>query len=858
MSRRRRLVPEVIQTSGMDCGPACLVSLLRGFGVSASYGRLREACQTDVDGTSIDTIEEIAIALGLEAEQAIVPVDHLMPEGHPIVPAIAVTLTAGGVPHFVVLWNRILGRVQLMDPTRGRRWVRPRDFEPELFVHEMNLPAEMWRSMAAEDDFRGPLTSRIRALGLDDAAARVERALAEPGWRPIAALDAAVRMTADLLAGGGVRAGAEAAQLLDVLLGQPSLIPLEYCHARAIPGQEEELRIRGVVLMRVRGAHASQPSSRVLDAALREPPARPWQALLSAALADGVFRPSALALAAVLAALGVVLEVSLFRAIFEAGSELVTLPQRVGALGALVTVLVAMLLLELPARTEALRLGRRTELRLRTALFAKLPRLGLHYLRSRPVSDMAERGHMLHRLRELPPLAVRILRAAVEIVVTTLALIWLSPASMPLAILLGLSALLPPLLAYRAVAERELRMRTHAGALARFYLDALIGTLPAKASGAETTLETEHEGLLVEWLRSARAEHRLASVVAWAQAALGFGLAIALVLGRATDGVAPASLLLLLYWAMAIPTTGQLLTAALREIPSHQSSTLRLLEPLGAIDDEAEAAAEPGPSGGAAVEMSAVSVVAGGHPILRDLSLQIAPGEHLAVVGLSGGGKSTLLGLLLGWSRPAAGEILVDGAPFDAPRIAALRRSTAWIDPAVTLFNTSLASNLSYGVEGADVAAIAAEAGLEATISRLPEGLSSLLGEAGGLVSGGEGQRVRYGRGLAKEAPRLVVLDEPFRGLDRQARRRALESVRRRWASATLLCATHDLAETAGFPRVLVVEQGQIVEDGSPAELAARPGSRYGALLQSEARAHAAWSRWTRLLLREGRAEEER
>ena len=114
-SRRRLIVPEVIQTSAMDCGPAALKCLLEGFGVSVSYGRLREACQTDVDGTSIDTIEEVAVQLGLEAEQIMLPVDHLLlPEAHAL-PAIVVVQLPNGLTHFVVAWRRHGRFVQVMD-----------------------------------------------------------------------------------------------------------------------------------------------------------------------------------------------------------------------------------------------------------------------------------------------------------------------------------------------------------------------------------------------------------------------------------------------------------------------------------------------------------------------------------------------------------------------------------------------------------------------------------------------------------------------------------------------------------------------------------------------------------------------
>src|SRR5262245_17652270 len=96
---RRLLAPEVVQTSAMDCGPACLKTLLEGFGIAASYGRLREACFTGVDGTSIDQVEAAAIQLGLEAEQILVPVDHLLLEEAPL-PALIVIRLPGGFTHF--------------------------------------------------------------------------------------------------------------------------------------------------------------------------------------------------------------------------------------------------------------------------------------------------------------------------------------------------------------------------------------------------------------------------------------------------------------------------------------------------------------------------------------------------------------------------------------------------------------------------------------------------------------------------------------------------------------------------------------------------------------------------------------
>jgi ABC-type transport system involved in cytochrome bd biosynthesis fused ATPase/permease subunit len=150
-------------------------------------------------------------------------------------------------------------------------------------------------------------------------------------------------------------------------------------------------------------------------------------------------------------------------------------------------------------------------------------------------------------------------------------------------------------------------------------------------------------------------------------------------------------------------------------------------------------------------------------------------------------------------------------------------------------------------------------ADLYGVMERLPDGLKTSLGEGGGLVSGGEGQRVRLGRAFLRPGTRLAVLDEPFRGLDREARRKLLRESRQQWKDITLLCITHDVSETLIFPRVLVIEDGQILEDGEPAQLAEQPGSRYRSLLQAEEEVRKGlWqgADWRRMTIADGRLEE--
>jgi len=224
-------------------------------------------------------------------------------------------------------------------------------------------------------------------------------------------------------------------------------------------------------------------------------------------------------------------------------------------------------------------------------------------------------------------------------------------------------------------------------------------------------------------------------------------------------------------------------------------------------------------------------------------------------VGASGAGKSSLAGLLLGWHRPASGRVLVDGIELDDSRLGQLRPHTAWVDPAVQLWNRPLLENLLYGNGCASVDDAIEAAELPPVIERLPNGLGTPLGEGGGLVSGGEGQRVRFARALLRPGVKLAILDEPFRGLDFEQRHQLLGRAREAWGNATLLAISHDIREAMTFQRVLVLEDGRIVEDGDPRELSSNPESRFHTMLKAEcAIQDEFWNgaEWRRLSLKNG------
>lgn len=818
-SLRKFFAPEVVQTSNMDCGPAALKCLLNGFGIAADYGRLREACQTDVDGTSIDTIEEAARQLGLDAEQVMVPVDHAFDSAAKLLPAIAIVRVQGAT-HFVVVWRRLGPFVQIMDPAVGRRWTTVRRLTDDLYRHPQAVPAAGWRDWAGSDEFTQVLQRRMRRAGIRVTA---DDALRDLSWKSIAGVDAATRACAAL----------RLPKLFPQLVAQPELIPAGYWSVQPLP--EEQLLFRGAVMVRVKGrtAAAAPAQSAELQAALDQPPARPGLELVKLLWQDGVFAPLALLLTFLLAAAGVLVEAGLFRGLFDLGRELGLGGQRMGAIAAVVGLLLLMLCLEWPAAATGLRLGRRLETRLRRAFLERIPLLGDRYFSSRLNSDMAERSHAIHRIRNLPDLGGQFLRSSLEMLLTVAAIAWLDPSGAWLAAAAAATSLALPLLLQPVIVERDLRVRNHAGGLSRFYLDALLGLVPIRAHGAEMAVRREHGRLLGEW---AAASYRLQRSVVWTEAVtllVSYTLAIGLIWSYLDRHAESGAVLLLVYWVLALPVQAQEIALAAWQYPSYRNTTLRLLEPLAAevaVPPVTSLVAATGP--GVALALRQVSVRAGGHTILDAVDVEIAAGSQVAIVGPSGAGKSSLAGLFLGWHRAAEGEVLVDGRPIDLER---LRRRTAWVDPSVQLWNRSLLDNLLYGNDDGPrpMADVIAQADLGGVLESLPDGLESRLGESGALVSGGEGQRVRLGRAWLRGDAQLVILDEPFRGLGGEQRKRLLERAREHWSEATILCITHDVRQTLGFDRVLVIEGGRLVEDGEPSKLALEE-SRYAALLESE------------------------
>jgi ATP-binding cassette subfamily B protein len=755
-----------------------------------------------------------------------------------------------------------------MDPAIGRRWIRRERLASDLYVHTMPVPADAASEWLSSDDFQRPLRRRLRAIGCENEAARMD---------DLAALDAATRYTASLADTGALSPGAECAATLAIAYdlarneGEKAIPSAFWTITPASPSEDGERRVqmRGAVLVTVAGLRDRANDEGVLSPelvrALEEPPPKPLREILRYVGGDGASGAAlraAIVVAAIGAAIGGVLEAVLLRGVFDIGHELGVVQERLGAMGALVLFLLLLLGIEAPAGWSFARLGRRLETRVRVAFLQKIPRMGDRYFASRPVSDMAERCHAGTRVRAVPDLAAQALRIVMELVVTVVGLAWLDPTGAPWAALAAVAAVAAPLAFLPSLSERDLKIRTHEGALARFYLDALLGMSPIRTHGAERSVAREHESLLVEWARAARSAVRTWVAADLIQSIVGTAVAVLLLSRHLRGSGDPASVILLVYWSLALPALGQELGALLRQLPGHRNTMLRVLEPLGAMEEHEHEHTPPAPRNApVAITFESASVVAAGHTLLEDVQVAIERGEHVAIVGASGAGKSSLLALLLGWHRPSAGRVLVDGIPLDATTLSALRESTAWVDPAVHVWNRSLVENLLYGGPADAPSRLGAAidaAELANVLEKLPDGMQTALGESGGLVSGGEGQRVRLARAMLRQDARLVLLDEPFRGLDRERRHALLERARVWWKGATLLCITHDVGETTSFGRVLVVEDGRVVEDGAPSDLLEHD-TRYRAMITAEREVmRDVWEKasWRRVDIERGRIVE--
>jgi predicted double-glycine peptidase len=605
MRRRQRsvLVPEVVQVGALDCGPAALAAVLRGFGAAGELERLREACGTGRDGTSIDVLEAVAAAAGLAAEQVLVAAEDPLCAAAGCVPSILVVERPGGVAHFVVLWRLHGGWVQVLDPAVGRRWMRAAALEQEVYRHRARVSAAAWRAWATSEPATAALAVRLGRLGVAAGERRrwIAAAAAAGGWRPLAALAAAARCTRRLVAAGAVGRGGAASRLVRVLAeaagAGEEVLPRECWSVWPAGstaggagggdggggggdgdgGEAEEVICEGAVLVRFGGWLAGAGGG-VAHEGERAPAGRRWRRVAGGEWGrrgrgecgdrgdrgdcgdgGGAVRGAWWTLAAGCAGAAVVRWVEAAGAVGVLALAESAPGRRMvqGALAAWWVVVAVGLGFEMAATAAAQGLGRRREAAVRGRVLAAVPGWPARFVGTRLLGDLAERMHRAAELRRGPELAGAALGAILDGLLAVWGLIALCP-HLGMAIgCVGVGAVAVPLLGLARGAEPSRRVRACGGALAGFYVDVLRGGEAVRAHGAAAVFRRRHEALLADWVRARRAAERVgARLEVGAQVVLSaalVGLAVAL---GARTGAGPR-VLLAVVWGERLTFAGQ-------------------------------------------------------------------------------------------------------------------------------------------------------------------------------------------------------------------------------------------------------------------------------------------------------------
>lgn len=851
------LAPECLQLSSIDCGVAAVSALLSAYGIKASYDDLREACQTGVDGTSIDSLEDLCTTVGVPLVQHVIPTDLVfsMMEGR--LPLVAVFTGSGGLPHFVTVWRRVGGYFQVMDPASGRRWVRRDELLRSFYVHQFRLVEGDWRLWMSDNSFREALDRRAREslapTSYENIASPVLEGLVV---EELSALDAALRLTS--MARESKACTGQAEDVFTRVFESARTDASFPSWLRVVERRGDEVLTHGAVLLAPSIAY--------------EPPLPKPREFVSTrgSVGSGAVHPingkgrstfeevsallghesrtlvAAVALGAVLLALLTAAELLVFRVAFDAPRLLATLDAKLSG-GAFVGVFALIFLgFEATLAYARLSLGRRAEMRLRRATLFALPRVNDRFVRSRPITDFAYRAHNLTLASQLPGSMFALLRAGADLLVTGLAIGCLGLVYLP-PVVGGCLLLTLTLTAARSrLTGLDARNQVHASRLLTLFRDALQGVRPIRLHGYQDAFRAEQQREIQLWRLTGTA---LVKSVAWLEFVAG-GAGCALVLGvlwmfsqSGRDDVRVFVLLAL--WTFRLPSVVRALVLLVQEYPVQAVALRRLLEiTRHATPDEPSCQTAPpaaqagaGPySTGAAIEFRNVSLVVNGYPILNEVSLKFAAGEHVAIVGRSGSGKSSLAGVLLGFLSPTQGELRFDEQRPDTAAWHSLLRRTAWVDPGNQLWDGTIRDNIDYSVTGLRPRPLLEAAQLSdllGVLDRMEKGLDTHVDSEGTNLSGGEGQRIRLARGTRRSDVRLVVLDEAFRGLEREERERLLVSLRAAFTQATLLFISHDISTARQFSRVLVLDGGRVVEDGSPLQLSAT-SSLFAQLLQAE------------------------
>ncbi|WP_338332061.1 ABC transporter ATP-binding protein [Acetobacter sp. LMG 32666] len=423
------------------------------------------------------------------------------------------------------------------------------------------------------------------------------------------------------------------------------------------------------------------------------------------------------------------------------------------------------------------------------------------------------------------------------LVLTTLVLGWHWPAmGAMLGVLSALFVALSCMLTLRYVAPSAQAANAGDSKVGAALADAMTCNAVVKAFGAEAREEARLANTLDQW-RTATARMWIrgtdsANIQSAAVVVMRLSLAAAAVWlwcnGRAGPGDVAYVLTMTFLVQGYLRDIGQQVSVVQRSVNEMEELLLLWRTPAG-VADPAHPVDLHVAHGAIAFDHVTFQYPGQQTPLFTDLSVQIAPGSRVGLVGPSGSGKSTFTKLLLRLYAQNSGQVLIDGVDTATVRQSDLRRQIALVPQEPILFHRSLAENIAYGKPDATPEQIAQAARLANAaefIERLPEGYATLVGERGIKLSGGERQRVAIARAFLADA-RILVLDEATASLDSESEAQVQEAMERLMDGRTVLVVAHRLSTVVGLDRILVFDHGRIVEDAPHAQLVQQQGGLY-------------------------------